>query len=66
MGVVVLTSLHSAAADNPYGDTDGGLIGIHYDPTSSGAISHGCMRLDDTAIAAINRLPLGTLVTITP
>lgn len=59
-----LTSLHSAAADEPYGGQDGGLIGVHYYPESTGAISHGCVRLATAAIDAVNRLPVGTLVVL--
>lgn len=57
-----LTSLHSSAADEPFGGKDGGLIGIHYQPAHSGAISHGCVRLDGAAITALDQLPLGTPV----
>jgi lipoprotein-anchoring transpeptidase ErfK/SrfK len=62
---IQLTSLHSAAADRPYGNAPGGLIGVHYQAASTGAVSHGCIRLDADAIAAVNALPLGTLVQIT-
>jgi lipoprotein-anchoring transpeptidase ErfK/SrfK len=61
---IQLTSLHSSAADNPYGGTDGGLIGIHYNIVASGAVSHGCIRLSVAAISAVNALPLGTVVVI--
>jgi lipoprotein-anchoring transpeptidase ErfK/SrfK len=61
---IQLTSLHATGADEPYGGSDGGLIGIHYQAVSSGAVSHGCIRLDEAAIDAVNRLPLGTPVTI--
>lgn len=61
---IQLTSLHSSAADEPYGGHDGGLIGMHWNAATSGAISHGCVRLDADAVAAINALPLGTLVTV--
>ncbi|MGN8051084.1 L,D-transpeptidase [Curtobacterium sp. 22159] len=61
---IQLTSLHSSAADEPYGGHDGGLIGIHWNATDSGAVSHGCVRLDAEAVAAVNALPLGTLVTV--
>lgn len=57
-----LTSLHSSASDEPFGGSDGGLIGIHYQPTHSGAVSHGCVRLDGPSISALNQLPLGTPV----
>ena len=60
-----LSSLHSATDDEPYGGSDGGLIGLHYFKTSSGAISHGCIRLSTDAITAVNQLPLGTLISIT-
>ena len=62
---IQLTSLHSAAADEPYGGNDGGLIGVHYFFDSNGAVSHGCIRLPKNAITAVNQLPLGTLVSIT-
>jgi lipoprotein-anchoring transpeptidase ErfK/SrfK len=61
---IQLTSLHATGADEPYGGSDGGLIGIHYQAVSSGAVSHGCIRLDEAAIDAVNRLSLGTPVTI--
>jgi hypothetical protein len=60
-----LTTLHSAAADEPYGGEDGGLIGVHYEATARGAVSHGCVRLNGDAVDAINKLPLGTVVQIT-
>jgi lipoprotein-anchoring transpeptidase ErfK/SrfK len=59
-----LTSMHSAAQDEPYQGEDGGLIGIHYFPVHSGAVSHGCIRLPEDAIKAVNNLPLGTSITI--
>jgi len=59
-----LTSLHSTAADEPFGGHDGGLIGIHYEASHSGDISHGCVRLDGPSITALDRLPLGTSVII--
>lgn len=59
-----LTSLHSSAADEPFGGHDGGLIGIHYEPYHSGDISHGCVRLDGASITALDQLPLGTSVII--
>jgi lipoprotein-anchoring transpeptidase ErfK/SrfK len=62
---IELTSLHSAAKDEPFGGSDGGLIGVHFNTTSSGAVSHGCIRLTAEAITAVNRLPLGTPITIT-
>jgi len=62
---IQLTSLHATAADEPYGGTDGGLIGIHFQSTARGAVSHGCIRLSADAIAAVDALPLGTGVVIT-
>lgn len=61
---IQLTSLHATGADEPFGGSDGGLIGIHFQDTARGAVSHGCIRLDEKAIAMIDALPLGTLVTI--
>jgi len=61
---IQLTSLHATAADEPYGGSDGGLIGVHYQATASGAVSHGCVRLSGEAIAAVDALPLGTPVEI--
>lgn len=62
---IQLTSLHATAADEPYEGTDGGLIGLHYQSTATGAVSHGCVRLSDDAIAAVDTLPLGTPIEVT-
>lgn len=62
---IQLTTMHSAAADEPYGGEDGGLIGVHYQSVARGAVSHGCVRLDGDAVDAVNALPLGTVVQIT-
>jgi L,D-transpeptidase-like protein len=62
---IQLTSLHATAADEPYDGSDGGLIGIHFQSTATGAVSHGCVRLSEGAIAAVDALPLGTAVQIT-
>lgn len=61
---IQLTSLHATAADEPYGGSDGGLIGIHYQDVASGAVSHGCIRMGGDGIAAVDTLPLGTPVTV--
>ncbi len=61
---IQLTSLHATASDEPYGGSDGGLIGIHYEAVSSGAVSHGCVRLRAEAIDAVDALALGTPVII--
>jgi L,D-transpeptidase catalytic domain len=63
---IQLTSLHSSAADEPYLGNDGGLIGVHYNATATGNVSHGCVRLNVAAINAVNALPLGTLITFVP
>jgi len=63
---IQLTSLHSSTRDEPYQGEDGGLIGIHYFATSTGNVSHGCIRLPEQAIVAVDALPLGTSVTIMP
>lgn len=60
---IQLTSLHSQAVDSPFGST-GGLIGIHFEAIATGQVSHGCIRLPAEAITAVNRLPLGTPITI--
>jgi len=61
---ISLTTLHSSAADEPYGGDDGGLIGVHYESVARGAVSHGCVRLDADAIDAVDALPLGTVVQV--
>jgi len=61
---IALTSLHSAAFDEPYGGSDGGLIGVHYFLENTGAVSHGCLRLSEDAIVAVNSLPIGTPISI--
>lgn len=55
-----LTSMHSSDSDEPFGGDDGGLIGIHYEATHSGSVSHGCVRLSGPDITIFDRLPLGT------
>ncbi|NHI17981.1 L,D-transpeptidase [Microbacterium excoecariae] len=59
---IQLTTLHSDVADEPFGGSDGGLIGLHYNLTSTGTVSHGCVRLAYDALLAVNELPLGTPV----
>ena len=61
---VQLTSLHATSVDEPYGGSDGGLIGLHYSGVATGTVSHGCIRLEADAIAAVDALPLGTPITI--
>jgi len=61
---IQLTSLHATTSDEPYGGSDGGLIGLHHAPVTSGPVSHGCVRLPAEALEAVDRLPLGTPVTM--
>ncbi len=61
---VQLTSLHSAASDDPLGGSDGGLIGVHHSDVSTGAVSHGCIRVAADALTAVDALPLGTPITV--
>ena len=63
---IQLTSLHATEQDEPYAGQDGGLIGAHFQDVADGAVSHGCLRLDAEALAEVDALPLGTLVTIVP
>jgi lipoprotein-anchoring transpeptidase ErfK/SrfK len=63
---IQLTSLHATAADNPYLGKDGGLIGLHYNVDSKGAVSHGCVRLAVPAINAVTALPVGTVIEFLP
>lgn len=63
---IQLTSLHATRQDEPYGGDDGGLIGIHVGPIGGGAVSHGCIRVGPDALAAIDVLPLGTAIRLTP
>lgn len=63
---IQLTSLHASTKDEPFQGEDGGLIGMHYFRSNSGSISHGCIRLSEEAVTAVDALPLGTSVTIVP
>lgn len=60
---IQLTSLHSVVEDDPAGGSSGGLIAIHYFPASTGKISHGCIRVEQAAVTAVNKLPIGTPIT---
>ncbi|WP_426625014.1 L,D-transpeptidase [Leifsonia sp. McL0607] len=61
---IQLTSLHATAADEPYGGSDGGLIGVHHQSDATGRVSHGCLRLASDAIEAVDRLALGTPIQV--
>lgn len=63
---IQLTSLHSATQDEPLPGGAGGVIGIHWYKTNTGAVSHGCIRMTAEGLDAVNALPLGSIVTITP
>ncbi|MEK6311038.1 MAG: L,D-transpeptidase, partial [Curtobacterium sp.] len=63
---IQLTSLHSETQDTPVPGSAGGVIAAHYYDARTGAVSHGCLRLAADAIAAIDALPLGSIVTVTP
>lgn len=67
-GQISLLSIHSSAADAPLAGAPGGLIGLHSYPRASEgrASSHGCLRLSPAAAAAVNALPVGTVVDIRP
>jgi hypothetical protein len=62
---VQLTSLHATTSDEPAGGMSGGLIALHWWPEAAGAVSHGCIRVTEQALAAVNALPLGTPITTT-
>lgn len=64
-GRIALLSAHSTENDEPF-DNPGGMIGIHrfISAQRSGAVSHGCVRVDQTLLDAIDALPIGTLVQI--
>lgn len=61
---IQLTTLHATGEDEPFAGSDGGLIGMHFQDTASGAVSHGCIRLDSGALQAVDALPLGTPIRI--
>ena len=61
-----LLALHSTSADDPYLPGGNGVVGIHFERTATGAVSHGCIRLSRGGIDAVNGLPVGTPVEITP
>ncbi|MFC4243844.1 L,D-transpeptidase [Gryllotalpicola reticulitermitis] len=61
---IQLTSLHTTTDDDPAGGRCGGLVALHWWPKASGAVSRGCLRLSPAALAAVDKLPLGTPITI--
>lgn len=62
---IVYLSLQSPVLDG-FGGTDVAVTAFHYHDSRSGAISNGCIRLDEAAITALAELPEGTGVVIRP
>lgn len=62
---IVYLSLQSPVLDG-FGGTDVAVTAFHYHDSRSGAISNGCLRLDEAAIAKLAELPVGTGVVIRP
>lgn len=62
---VVYLSLQSPALDG-FGGQDVAITAFHYHDQRSGAISNGCIRLDESAITKLAELPEGTGVVIGP
>lgn len=62
---IVYLSLQSPVLDG-FGGTDVAVTAFHYHDSRTGAISNGCIRLDETAITALAELPEGTGVVIRP
>lgn len=49
-----------------FGGASVAVTAFHYHDARSGAISNGCIRLDESAIEALGALPMGTPVVIRP
>ncbi len=62
---VVYLSVQSPTLDG-FGGQDVAITAFHYHDDRSGAISNGCIRLDEAAIAKLAALPQGTGVVIRP
>jgi len=62
---IVYLSLQSPALDG-FGGMDVAVTAFHYHDAHTGAISNGCIRLDEAAITALAGLPEGTGVVIRP
>lgn len=62
---IVYLSLQSPVLDG-FGGTDVAVTAFHYHDDRTGAISNGCIRLDEAAITALAQLPEGTGVIIRP
>ncbi len=61
---IVYLGLQSPTLDGFNGQNNA-ITAFHYHDVRSGAISNGCLRLDEDAIAQLSALPLGTPVVIT-
>lgn len=68
---ILVTSAHSTAISDWAGSGDA-VIGIHGPlgdarlfGTSAAALSHGCIRLRDSDLSRLRRVPVGTPITIT-
>lgn len=62
---IVYLSLQSPVLDG-FGGADVAVTAFHYHDSRTGAISNGCIRLDEAAITALAELPEGTGVVIRP
>ncbi|WP_194421928.1 L,D-transpeptidase [Microbacterium abyssi] len=62
---VVYLSLQSPVLDG-FGGQDVAITAFHYHDDRAGAISNGCLRLDEAAITKLAELPAGTGVVIRP
>lgn len=62
---IVYLSLQSPALDG-FGGTDVAVTAFHYHDDRTGAISNGCLRLDEAAITKLAELPVGAGVIIRP
>ncbi|WP_300267035.1 L,D-transpeptidase [Microbacterium sp.] len=62
---LVYLSVQSPTLD-AFGGSDAAVTAFHYHDTRSGPISNGCIRVDETAIAALADVPLGAGVIIRP
>ncbi|WP_417510786.1 L,D-transpeptidase [Microbacterium sp.] len=61
----VYLSLQSPTLDG-FGGQDVAVTAFHYHDERTGAISNGCIRLDEAAITGLAELPAGTGVSIRP
>src|SRR5690606_5992422 len=62
---LVYLSVQSPTLDD-FGGSDAAVTAFHYHDQRTGAISNGCIRVDESVIARLAELPLGTGVHIRP